>query len=338
MHRSALLLSILALAAGPAGAASFCVSNSAELDAALETARTNADTSDVIRLRPGVYPAPAQGFRHVFAGNDSINISGGWGNLIGNCDLPSYDPTLSVLDGQELNAVLVNLRSGAGTGATEISWLTIRGGRQMMSSLYFGNGGGFASFGSGPVSISHVIFQNNRANMNGGAVYIGGTERTLRNNLFIDNQATSGSAVFGPAGGPVQFSNNSVSRNPYSGSAGAAVDFSQEGTVSAWNNILRANSSVSFPCDFLAHGALLTQNIIGDPCGLPDGASQGNTSVDPQFISASDFRLRPASPAIHAGVNNGVASRDLDGRPRQIGPAVDQGAYETDRGYANGFE
>ncbi|GMU42170.1 MAG: hypothetical protein AMXMBFR25_01560 [Lysobacterales bacterium] len=334
----------LVLVSLPLAAANFCVSNTAELQAAIEAAASNADNNDNIRLRPGIYPSPANGFgREVFAPDDNIAISGGWRPLIGPCDLPGYDATTSVIDGEGQRAGLVIHRSGSGSGETNLSWLTIRGGRQMMSTQFYGNGGGLAIFGSGPAAIEHVIFQNNQANLKGGAVYVKGAQRVLRNNLFIDNQASSGSAVFAPGpGGAVLFSNNTVTRNPYpvpSGGFAFVVDFDISASSFVWNNIFHDNSDHPWACDLSGDGHLLVDNIVEHPCGIYAAGSSNNVNVDPKFVHpVNNPRLRPDSPAIDAGGNGGVSSRDLDGRPRQIGPAVDQGAYEADFMFANGFE
>ena len=87
-HRLAVVLAALICANAPVAAATFCVSNSAELQSALQTASTNADASDLIKLRAGTYVSPAGGFgrNQTFDGEESITIEGGWANLIGNCD------------------------------------------------------------------------------------------------------------------------------------------------------------------------------------------------------------------------------------------------------------
>lgn len=333
-----LMVSSTGMLALPLSAATFCVSSSTELQEAIEAAGSNGDGSNQIRLRPGVYVSPPNGFgRVIFPAAANIVISGGWRALIGPCDLPGQDATSSIIDGEEQRAGIVLHRDGAGSGETNLSWLTIRGGRQMAGSLYYGNGGGLAIFGSGPVSVANMVFHNNRANVNGGALYISGAERTLRNNLFVENQATSGSAVYAPTGGAVVLSNNTITRNLSAGAGTYALDFTNASPVSAWNNIMIGNLNAE-TIDLGAFGALLTQNILGTYCCQAAGGSQGNTSVDPQFVSESDLRLRRTSPAIEAGVNNNVGTRDLDGRPRQIGPAVDLGAYEADFLFGNGFE
>lgn len=339
VHLVPLLAALLPL---PLVAASFCVSSSAELQAAIAAAASNSDSNDAIRLQSGVYPSPPNGFgREVFAPGDNISISGGWRPLIGPCDLPGYDASASVIDGEEQRAGLVFNRSGAGSGETNVSWLTIRGGRQNLSSLYYGNGGGVAIFGSGPVTIEHMIFRNNRATVNGGALYLGGAQRIVRNNLFVDNWAANGSAVFAPgAGGAVLFSNNTLTRHKLVAPTGLAfvVDFDSSPTSFAWNNILYDNP-ISVYCDISGDQHMLNNNIIERPCGSYAAGSSNNVNVDPRFVhSIDDLRLRRDSPAIDSGGNSGVSTRDLDGRPRKIGPAVDRGAYEADFLFGNGFE
>lgn len=343
MRRIVSLVPLLAaLLPLPLVAASFCVSNSAELQAALAAAASNADSTDTIRLRPGVYPSPLpNGFRETFPHGDNISISGGWLPLIGPCDLPGYDATASVIDGEGQRAGLVFHRNGTGSGETHLSWLTIRGGRQNLSSLFYGNGGGVAIHDSGAASIQHMIFENNRATVRGGALYLGGAQRTVRNNLFVDNWAANGGAVFAPgAGGAVLFSNNTLTRNQLVAPTGLAfvVDFDASPTSFAWNNILY-NNPISVYCDISGDQHVLNNNIIEHPCGSYATGSSNNVNVDPRFVHPlDDLRLRRDSPAIDAGSNAGVGTRDLDGRPRQIGPAVDCGAYEADFLFGNGFE
>jgi len=92
-------------------------------------------------------------------------------------------------------------------------------------------------------------------------------------------------------------------------------------------------------------------NILED--GEPEASDQpfgpvfsGNISEDPQFVAPSlnDYRLRPGSPAIDAGVAAATLLEenrrtnveftapedDLDGNERPIGEAHDMGAYEFD--------
>ena len=87
---------VVALAgATAADAASFCVGSAAELQSALQSAASNADNADLIKLRPGTYLAPAGCFgrNQVFDVTDSITLEGGWINLFNNCDFASPNST-----------------------------------------------------------------------------------------------------------------------------------------------------------------------------------------------------------------------------------------------------
>ena len=55
---------------------------------------------------------------------------------------------------------------------------------------------------------------------------------------------------------------------------------------------------------------------------------EGNLNADPLFRAGDDFQLGEGSPAINAGLEQGIAV-DLAGRPRPVGSAPDMGAYEV---------
>ncbi len=57
-------------------------------------------------------------------------------------------------------------------------------------------------------------------------------------------------------------------------------------------------------------------------------ASTGEIFVDPNFISASNFRLNFSSPAIDAGTSSGAPSDDFDGASRPADGGYDIGCFE----------
>jgi hypothetical protein len=66
-------------------------------------------------------------------------------------------------------------------------------------------------------------------------------------------------------------------------------------------------------------------------CTAPPLEGPGDIAADPGFVNADagDFRLRPDSPCINAGLNAyTTGSTDLDGNPRIVSGTVDIGAYE----------
>ena len=77
--------------------------------------------------------------------------------------------------------------------------------------------------------------------------------------------------------------------------------------------------------------AVVENNLIGPSLGSGIVGERPVTS-DPMFVDAakSDFRLRPGSPAIDAGIGgSNLGKTDCWGNPRLAGKAVDIGAYEA---------
>lgn len=335
---------VVALAgATAADAATFCVGSAAELQSALQSAANNADNADLIKLRPGTYLAPAGGFgrNQVFDGSDSITLEGGWINLFNNCDFASPNSTGTIIDGQNTQPGLI-INRGVGTGSTTVRRLTIKRGFQGGNTVETNRGGGIAVFtvvgSDGSTTLENLVLSDNNASFLAGGAYVGGKPVIVRNNLFVGNGASSDAALSTISNGSVVYVNsNTFTQNVNPSPSGYALGFNGDSAVYLSNNILWNNSSR----DVFATNRTLISNIVQTLEGTLSANSNGNTNVDPRFSSASDFRLQPSSPAINEGANapfGGLADRDLLGAVRIIGPAVDRGAYESERGFANGFE
>lgn len=329
--------------ASSADAANFCVGSAAELQSALQSAASNADSNDLIKLRPGTYLSPSGGFgrNQVFSGSDSLTIEGGWINLIGNCDFPSPNSTVTIIDGQNTQPGLI-INRGVGTGSTVVRRLTIKRGFQGGNTVETNRGGGLAVFtvvgSDGSTTLENLILSDNNASLIAGGGYVGGQPVILRNNLLVGNGAPNDCALSTISNGSVVYANNNtLTQNVSPNSSAFALGFNGSSAVYMSNNILWNNSSR----DVVATDRTLIANIVQTMVGSPGANSSSNSSLDPGFISASDFRLQPSSPAINEGANapfGGLADRDLLGSVRVVGPAVDRGAYESERGFANGFE
>lgn len=351
------LLLALALAAGQAQAAVFCIENNAQLTNALAIAGLNGQ-DDALLLTAGVFSAPS-GFE-LIADNAWIDISGGWRTFLGNpCGFQTTDPWLTRIDGeaqrQGLRVVL------DASSALTLSNLTFQNGvNPLLAPAGRVSPDGTSAHGGGleivslignqsDVTISGAVFIGNFAGNDGGGVFAsaGGTFR-LVNNLFINNGANNeaGAARFlGP--GTAHVVNNTIAYNQAFGSQ--AIDglyLAGSGGIVA-NTVLWGNGQIGGRDLMLAApGFVLLHNTYGSLWGIaPDPDSAGNTSVDPLFAGGcGNPRLRPDSPLIEAGIEPEtgadwtLAATDLDGHPRIAGAMVDIGAFELETIFRDGFE
>jgi len=345
--RLPMLIALLASAA-PAHAEFFCVSDSAGFAAALESARTNEDLDDTIRLRLGTYPSPPTGFAPVapFAAGDSITIEGGWWDSNeGPC---TEEFSTSTLDGAGSRPVL-RLEHAAGGGDITLRKLVISNGKANGLEGNRDQGGGLSIEAQagyvGTVTIELCRFQGNSAIAPGGAGHLGNHGGTLvvRNNFFLGNNAPSGAAlqVYGD-GGAIHVANNTFGLNvpTINGAAGTAFGVAGTNAVTLTNNVFWLNA-FSAQHDLLGPAQVLIQNDIQRIGQAPAPGSSGNLSVDPRFEDG-DFTAPSAdSPLVNAGNNTplgGLTEFDLNGRARVNEGTVDIGAYETEFVFRDGFE
>ncbi|MCB9336498.1 MAG: right-handed parallel beta-helix repeat-containing protein [Lewinellaceae bacterium] len=96
-------------------------------------------------------------------------------------------------------------------------------------------------------------------------------------------------------------------------------------------NTIVADNETNFYYSPYSNGSTVSggNNLDDDgTSGFTNGVNGDITLVDPLFVSSTDLRLQPGSPAIDAGKAAGAPTTDRDGKPRPIGPAFDMGAYE----------
>ncbi|MGB8634686.1 MAG: choice-of-anchor Q domain-containing protein [Rhodanobacteraceae bacterium] len=354
-----LCLPLLLLAALPsARAATYCATTSAELQAALNSADSNQQ-DDVILIQTGTYNAPTGGF--VFdsvAGSDDfdISLSGGWTPFFGNpCGQQvSPDAIATKLNGNGTSRVM-NIYPNVHSGV-HIELITFLGGNtvsapppQAGAGLHINSYTGYL----GEITIERNIFMSNTAgNFGGGLAGADGSAVTIRNNLFLANQAMcrNGAASLTYNGsGTAYFVNNTVAFNSVGDNCNgttAAGGLRVGGLSPAFmvNNIFWGNENIDLVLDT---DVRLVGNDFQFLDGTPAAGSGVNYSLDPKFrfSTLTDMHLGNDSPLIDLGVvplpTTGwqLSPLDLEGMTRVVGSSVDLGAYENaDAIFIDGFE
>ncbi len=335
-----------------AKAATFCVGTSAGLVSALGTASANGE-DDTIKIRSGTYVSTGSvAFPYYTSENFNLAIAGGFVTLAGNpCVFQLGGATQTVLSGSGARQVM-RLQGAPGTsGAISISNLTIRDGfsAQQGAGLGLDGAAGFV----GDLSVSRVIFDNNVSTTFGGGLALsadGGIGR-VSNSLFVSNRCTSNycAAVLtinaaSAADYRAFFDFNTVVANTCSNGAPAGCS---AGGVRIGGSARALFNSNAFA--FNSGTDLFLQNSTSDVrhnnvvtlSGTPANKSGNLALVNPLFVDplGSDFRLSFASPLVNSGLGVGLATVDLDGKPRVNDYFVDIGAYENqNRVFKGDFE
>ena len=323
---------IVLTAVKPAGAATVCVDNSADLQAAFNQAGTNGEP-DVIHVVQGVYLTSGSNFYLYLQENYDVEILGGYAP---GCGSRTLNPENTILDGRNANRVIFLQTSSTATGSIHFQGFTVQNGR---ITSQFGRGAGLEIGGtagySGDITIDFNIFKDNTNTQYFGGALSGGTDGgvlRVENNLFVNNTAVyNGAADLAAFSGSTAYiTNNTVADNVATNTNPTTTGgfYIGASTLTISNNIFWGNTGRD-----LDHSeALLENNDIEDRNGTLGAGSSGNVSVDPQFVGSGDYHLKSTSPLINAGTNTpggGLPSTDLDGNPRIANGTVDMGAYET---------
>ena len=326
------------LACAPATAHIWCVSTAADLRAKLLLAQSNGE-DDTIKLVRGTYATGSNTFQFLSTETFGLAINGGFD---AGCTQSSQDPRGTILDGG--NAVQVFI--GEIKGNLALRYLTIQNGKNDDSA-----GGGFYVHGVGAgssVVLGINILRNNSSAyatcvgsiVTEGAVHING-------NLIVENHtpAAGGLSVDAGASSLVYVTNNTIANNTtgsaasgfvYVGGSNTAVPGAYFTNNIMWNNV--AGSDVQF----FGTGMQFNNNDIHVIAGFQTAGSGLNVSVDPGFVSSSDYHLAATSPLLGTGTftpPGGLPTVDLEGHARDSNGDVDLGAYERgDEIFADAFE
>jgi len=221
-------------------------------------------------------------------------------------------------------------------------------GNTIQNNFGVGFGGGIGLFGAGNVLVRNNTISNNVALSEGGGIFIvNEADEVIVQNLITRNSAPDGAGIYiliPQSTNGIRLINNTVSANGPSNAAVVADGFNQNDQII--NNLIIAPAGQSgLLCNPLyTYGPPIVQfndaftpqgNSYDGMCAGFSGAN-GNISVNPIFVGASNFHLKDGSPAIDRGNNSApdVPGTDFAGNPRIIngngGPTavVDMGAYE----------
>ena len=345
-------------------AAIYCVTDETELLDALSEAKNNGE-NDQIHVQAGNYNNGTNGFSFNSAENYDLEISGGW-LRVGNfpCLIQNSSPYLTVFDG---NSVGPNLRFNMNfKGGLKIQNLSLINGAGISPNRGVGlliDGGG--ANGKNTL-IEEVVFSNNNTTFCAALCFIGSSQLTVRNNVFVDNFATSSTGVINIINYEtgVYFINNTILGNE-TGTPGASepisgmqIIVSDDAPAAVINNIFWDNMSGDFKVlaeDPVASVIYVYQNNYNVGYGDFDFVS-GNLTADPQLTGAGLFNFVPSlsSPMKNAGLMMTAippvpdffdlwdhGTRDLIGGSRVKGNGIDIGARESDPElpiFKNGFD
>ncbi|MEO5626681.1 MAG: choice-of-anchor Q domain-containing protein [Dokdonella sp.] len=353
LYCASLLFVFVNLASVPCHADPVCVSSEAELRQALLDA--GANLTDEIRLMEGTYFTGGQKFSYDATDAHTLSISGGWYDDHDPCDFQHPRADGTILDGQNVTAVLSINNLGDGPGTTlAVSNLTLRNGATSTN----GESAALALFGGlhqdlrvrNVIVLSshntapppHNIFTNVVTLNSFADVY-------FINNVIGDSTSNYANlAIF--AEYPTQtvfMHNNTLSLN--GAGFGALLDSSGGTAFRLVNNAIKGDMDFNSRnsgdpirlwlysnLGWWSYSSIVTAPLVQADVGNDPG-------IDPGFLGALDFRPAAGSPLVNRGLNapfGGSSSVDLDGNPRVDLGVIDVGAFEStrERIFANGFE
>ncbi len=344
-------------------AAEFCVTNSLELQDALNQAATNVQNNH-IKLVSGVYLTEDnglldQGFFYENSMPGSLTLSGGWQlSGGGNCFFTrvrdsAYD---TVLSGSGQDRVLY-IAAGQSNTPISLSNLSISNGNPGSASGQTGGLliSGFSSgFYAGDVLLDRLVFIGNEGNYY-SALRVDSVGRVdVKNSLFRNNTVNISYTAWisSDSSDTVYFTNNTVTNNDAnstSGVSGVILRNTDSGGAVAANNIFWNNELWDVVFSGISANHHLINNLYQTATGHA-GIEIDNITTNPQFNT--NFTLSNQSPAIDAGIappenqpnppvelDWTVGEYDLQSYGRNQGLSVDMGAMEfVENIFGNGFE
>jgi len=322
------------------------------------------------KIQDGIDTVASPGTVYVTAGSyvENLTLKGGL-NILGagaqstTIDGGGADSVVTAIDiGSE--TVLDGFTITNGTGTTHGSYYTYGGGFYISNSLITIRNNvitaNHGSDGAGGIEAydSVIGIYNNNISENsgwwGGAITLHRSGAEIANNIINKNDCGYGGAIFVTDSSQATIINNQVTLTSIGMGLSPGIGIGESSTAVIINNTIANNlgngiatgtysvrggmgSAIITNCilwgnnDDLANLAATYSNIEDADLG------EGNISEYPMFVNlaAGDYHLKPTSPCIDAGTNDGAPTNDLNGDSRPYdgdgdGVAiVDMGADEV---------
>jgi hypothetical protein len=303
------LLFLLMMCSAKAAAFTFCVTNSNELQTALNTAESNFD-DDEIRLKTGNYPRLNSPFR--FESNEpyGLTVSGGWIPTGSNpCGIQFGLPFDTTLDGSN-NTEVIDILALSNATHINVQNLSIINGQSEFELT--GLSISHHNHASGEVLVEQVYFNNNQGGYGCALGILGGNKLTVRNNVFYNNTTNniaSGIIYLGltDMAKGVYFINNTLldnhttfQSNNIANASGLVVSVEPPAQMLLANNLFWNNQNSDF---FFFDGLNYLYNNNYQSGGGIVTELANNISVPPLLAPAAlDFTPTIESPLIDKGL------------------------------------
>ncbi len=240
-----------------------------------------------------------------------------------------------------------SLGSGGGGILVNGGSSLIIAGNTISNNITTASGGGIAlySITGGAILLNNRISKNTtQFDSDGGGLWIYNSPSVqLIQNLIVQNSGRDGGGLFLFTSTGFLAVNNTFASNTAGLDGSAVTIFGADPAVMFYNNLLiGAKGFYAVDCEGTGGSVFMNNDAyeVGSSGLTGTCASQsstnGNISVDPHFVSKSNYQLRGGSPAIDVGDNAApsLPRVDLASNPRIINgnggatAIVDVGAYE----------
>jgi hypothetical protein len=270
-----------------------------------------------------IYGGTASLRQNLIADNTAHASRSGYGGGIYLSQLNYADVLSNVIEANRGNPASSSYGSYGGGLYIDATWFITVAGNRFQDNRAQGQGGGIFVDWSRP-DLTRNRIMGNRADTGGGIMIKGSVPITLSNNLIAQNSATgNGGGVcahdVNPPGPDVLLVNNTLADNEQAGVAAW-----QYATLTMTNNLLAGNDLGITETDPASSNIIADTNLFWNG----DEPFTGANPILADPLLGPDYHPLAGSPALNAGLPVPWLTVDLDSAPRPQEELWDIGAYE----------